>query len=249
MKYCAKCGTQMPDDSAFCPNCGSAVEIQNTQQQFNNNAVQNNLNPQFNNPPQEKPKTNSNKVLIIVIAVLAALLIVLIGFFIGSSFNDNTGADQTTTREYDDDSNGGKAVDLDSKYLVDDSNLFTDEEKADIILKLESVSDVYKFDVVVHTTDSFDGKTPSDYSVDYYFENGYGQGKGYDGCIFIINVKENQWYFYNFGKGTELFTDEKVKEIGDEIDHLIKDGYTYDAVLCYIEKTSKVLYDDYYENN
>lgn len=40
MKYCSKCGAQIPDDAKFCPLCGASVTEQSTYQenvqQFNN---------------------------------------------------------------------------------------------------------------------------------------------------------------------------------------------------------------------
>ncbi len=31
MNFCTKCGAQLPDGYSFCPNCGSAVYLQNSE--------------------------------------------------------------------------------------------------------------------------------------------------------------------------------------------------------------------------
>ncbi len=245
----------MPDDSAFCPNCGTAVNNQNKQQQFysdNNNYYpqQNNQNFQPNLQP-EKPNKNSRPVLIGVIAVVAVVILVGAGVFIGNNSKDDDSSRTTYNSGYDDDNNddngerNGKAVDLDSKYLVDDSNLFTDEEKADLIYKLEMVSDAYDMDVVIHTTDSFYGQTAGTYAWEYYVENGYGRGSTDDGFIYVLNLDDGEWYICTFGKAIDIITHDRIDIIGSEVNPLINNGEYYDGMLCYIEKTSKYLYDEY----
>lgn len=92
MKYCNACGTQMPDDAAFCPNCGA---IQNASAAPVEGAVPpvENATPVYDNAapvydayntgayanPYEVPAKKSKKGLIIALASsIAAVLIIAI---------------------------------------------------------------------------------------------------------------------------------------------------------------------------
>ena len=248
MKYCPNCGTQMSDDAVFCENCGTALNTQQTP--VINNGNLNNAPQGAQYPVQQQSNQNIKTIIIIIVAVIIALAIALAGFFIGRGLKKDDyvptseDANVSTTEEF---SGSPKAVDLDSKYLVDNSGLFTDEEKIDIIHKLEAVSDSYKFDVVIHTTDSYDGKSSEKYSDDFFMDNDYGQGSDRDGCIFVLNIQDGSWYLRTFGKGVKVISNDRIDVIADEMIPILKDGDYYNAMLCYIEKTSKYLYDDYYD--
>ena len=92
MAYCIKCGAQLPDDAAFCGNCGGAQGQQNVQQNLQQNTQQNMQAaqgtgaPQYVQQPQMQPqapqtdgnKRGGNKGLIIgLVAGVAALLVVI----------------------------------------------------------------------------------------------------------------------------------------------------------------------------
>ena len=77
MKFCAKCGGQLSDESKFCKYCGSPQPER----------VQNNQEPQTSQlpvsaPVYAEPKKSSNKGLIIGLIVASLLLLSLIGTFL-----------------------------------------------------------------------------------------------------------------------------------------------------------------------
>ena len=77
MKFCAKCGGQLSDESKFCKYCGSPQPER----------VQNNQEPQTSQlpvsaPVYSEPKKSSNKGLIIGLIVASLLLLSLIGTFL-----------------------------------------------------------------------------------------------------------------------------------------------------------------------
>ncbi|MDD3504459.1 MAG: zinc-ribbon domain-containing protein, partial [Eubacteriales bacterium] len=91
--FCAKCGSQMADDAAFCPACGAKnVEIGQKQPLPTNHQAQQINTPQnFYQPqqsyqqvqqqysPVQKPDQRKNRqTLIIIAAVVAVLLIVAV---------------------------------------------------------------------------------------------------------------------------------------------------------------------------
>ncbi|MDY2598225.1 MAG: zinc-ribbon domain-containing protein, partial [Eubacteriales bacterium] len=66
--FCKKCGSQIPDNSAFCPECGAAVSAAQAEQPSNAPMA-----------PAAKPAMNKHR-LIGIIAVGAAALGVIIIF-------------------------------------------------------------------------------------------------------------------------------------------------------------------------
>ena len=85
MAFCQYCGSQMPDDSKFCPNCGANVEVSNAQA----TSVQMNENIDYGN--QEMPM-KWYKVLI------------YFGLFAGAIMNAATGIKALTGMQYGDNS-------------------------------------------------------------------------------------------------------------------------------------------------
>ena len=93
MKYCSKCGAQLPDEAIFCHACGRAVESQFSQQtQFNQQAQPNQQAQRPQQPPlwaqtpnqvplwhqrppraADNPLTTAAKVLMIIGTVVMAI--------------------------------------------------------------------------------------------------------------------------------------------------------------------------------
>ena len=68
--YCNNCGTKVPDDATFCPNCGN-----NMQSQKQLNGIKNDFSKNTNGNKHSK-KNNNNTALIV--AIIVATLIVFI---------------------------------------------------------------------------------------------------------------------------------------------------------------------------
>ena len=66
--YCNNCGTKVPDDATFCPNCGN-----NMQSQKQLNGIKNDFSKNTNGNKHSK-KNNNNTALIV--AIIVATLIV-----------------------------------------------------------------------------------------------------------------------------------------------------------------------------
>ncbi len=81
MKYCSKCGAQLPDDAIFCSTCGHATEPQPNQQTQNPDqtplwAQQPNQTPLWAQPPMRTANSGlvtAAKVLMILGTIIMAL--------------------------------------------------------------------------------------------------------------------------------------------------------------------------------
>ena len=61
--------------------------------------------------------------------------------------------------------------------LVDKAGLLNESEASNVLSKLDTISEELKFDVIVVTVNSLDGKTPTQYADDFFDYNGYGYGR------------------------------------------------------------------------
>lgn len=84
MSFCPKCGTQVTENAAFCPICGSAFP--NTD--IPNHSVQANSQPDtppapnYSTPEQENlPHKAKNKKMLIILVAIVAVVAILIGVF------------------------------------------------------------------------------------------------------------------------------------------------------------------------
>ncbi len=99
-------------------------------------------------------------------------------------------------------SGSGKVLCVDSAYCIK-----SNEEFAALSDELKNISERQKCEVVIYTTNTFDGKTPTDYADDYYDTSGYGWGEDKSGILFIINPQSRDWVISTCGFGITAFTD------------------------------------------
>lgn len=109
----------------------------------------------------------------------------------------------------------------DGSRVVDMADLLTDAEEAELLAKLDEISERQQFDVVVVTTDTLDYKSSMAYADDFYDYNGYGFGASNDGCLLLISVEggpgNRDWWISTTGYGITALTDAGIDYIGEEI--------------------------------
>ena len=98
--------------------------------------------------------------------------------------------------------------------IVDNAELFTAEEKGSLEAQARSLSDTYKMDVVVLTTNTLSGKRPQDYADDYYDAAGYGQGADASGMLLLISMEDRDWYLSTCGDAIYALTDYGIEQLG-----------------------------------
>lgn len=101
--------------------------------------------------------------------------------------------------------------------VVDDEDLLTDEEEAALTERLEQIREQYLFDLIIHTTRSFGGKSAQDYADDFFDYNGYGVGEKYDGAVLVVSITEGELYISSCGVGENMFNMHTVDPIFDAI--------------------------------
>ena len=108
--------------------------------------------------------------------------------------------------------------------LVDESDVLTDEEEAEVLERLDEISERQQFDVVVACVESLEGESAQDYADDFYDYHGYGFGEDKDGTILLVSMEEREWYISTCGYGITAITDAGVSYLSDQFLPELSDG-------------------------
>lgn len=125
--------------------------------------------------------------------------------------------------------------------LVDDADLMTDQEEEILLNHLNEISERHQCDVIVLTTDSFDGMRAQDFADDYFDYNDYGMGENDDGILFAVSMGEREWAFSTYGYGIDAFTDLTLEYMEELIIPYLSGGDYYGAFLTYADEADKAL--------
>lgn len=90
--------------------------------------------------------------------------------------------------------------------LIDDMNLLTEAQHAELLAKLDEISERQKFDVVVAIVPALDRREARVYAADFYEQNGFGYGGTQDGAILLLATEDRDFGFAAMGTGNEVFT-------------------------------------------
>jgi len=88
--------------------------------------------------------------------------------------------------------------------IVDRAGLLKPADKKDLLKLINSVSAEYNFDLVIVTEKSIGKVKPKKYADNFFDKNGYGQGKGKDGCLFLQVTGSRDYWFSTSGRGIKI---------------------------------------------
>lgn len=108
--------------------------------------------------------------------------------------------------------------------LVDNGELLSEDEEAELREKLDTISTERECDVVIVTAKSLDGKTSEAYADDFYDENGYGMGEDADGILLLVSMEDRDWAISTCGYGIEAFTDAGQEYMTEQFLPYLSDG-------------------------
>ena len=143
-----------------------------------------------------------------------------------------------------------------ANYVVDNADLFSDDEETVLFEKISAIRTNYKFDAVILTTHSTEGKETVDYTDDYFDYNGYGYGSERNGIIIMLCISEDgsSRNIHISGRGsigTGVFNsyalDFNDGPIFREVKPILSEGRYYDAEIKLLEIADERL-NWYYED-
>ena len=104
--------------------------------------------------------------------------------------------------------------------LVDQADLLTDAQEANLLSKLDTISNRQGMDVVVVTAETLGGKSPMVYADDFYDYNGYCE----DGILLLVSMEDSDWWISTAGYGITAFTDAGIEYLGNRFVPSLSDG-------------------------
>ncbi|MBQ9543221.1 MAG: TPM domain-containing protein [Ruminococcus sp.] len=91
--------------------------------------------------------------------------------------------------------------------LYDAADILSDSEEADLLSKLEKISDEHDVDVCILTVNAYEGNDIELFADDYFAYNGMGQGAEKDGFMLMLSMEDRDWDICTHGSGKTIFTD------------------------------------------
>lgn len=114
------------------------------------------------------------------------------------------------------------------KSVIDDAGLIKASDEKELDKKIKNIQKD-KFDVVILTVKSLDGKSAQDYADDYYDNNDYGLDNEKSGVLFLLSKGDRKYHISTKGVGIKAFTDYGIGRIKEEIKPYLSDGDYFDA--------------------
>lgn len=121
------------------------------------------------------------------------------------------------------------AATIPKQYMVDDADLLTAGQQQQLHNTLAQLSAQHKLDIVIVTVDSLNGKSTTAYADDYFDYNGYGWGDDFRGILLLISMEQRDWAISTCGYAMQVFTDDGLDYIVDQILPALSDGAYADA--------------------
>ncbi len=124
--------------------------------------------------------------------------------------------------------------------LVDNADVLTDDEEADLLAQLEAFVAEHEMEIAIITVTDLEGKTSKAYADDFYDYNGYGYGDNDDGALLLYKsgeVGNRDIAISTYGKAISLYNDAVIDEMLDsaiayiEYDNYV-DGFNSFINLC-----------------
>lgn len=114
------------------------------------------------------------------------------------------------------------------KSVIDDAELIKASDEKELDKKIKNIQKD-KFDAVILTVKSLDGKSAQDYADDYYDNNDYGLDNEKSGVLFLVSKGDRKYHISTKGAGIKAFTDYGIGRIKEEIKPYLSDGDYFNA--------------------
>ncbi len=126
------------------------------------------------------------------------------------------------------------------RHVADEANKLTPAEEADLEEMARALYADAGFDVIVHTTNNSQGKTPMDYSFDYY--HAFRDAARYpNGALLAVMYDTRDYYEAARGTGIELLTKREAYDLGDVVQSRLTEGDEFGAFRNYIRYVRRVV--------
>lgn len=125
-------------------------------------------------------------------------------------------------------------------HVTDEANVLTAGQEASLQQMAEEVFNQTGFDIILHTTNDSQRKSPFDYSMDYY--HSFRDAEQYpDGALFAIMFDTWDYYEATRGRGIPLLTHRQNHDLAKIVQRKLSDGNYYGAMVDYVRYVQNIL--------
>ncbi len=125
--------------------------------------------------------------------------------------------------------------------VVDNADLLDDSEEEALESQIKTLIDKFDFDIVIVTADTINGKSPMEYSDDYYDYEGYGAGAERSGVLLLVSMEDRDWWISTRGYGITVFTDARIQKAGESIVNFLGREKYYKAFESFLSDTENYI--------
>ena len=118
--------------------------------------------------------------------------------------------------------------------IVDEADLLSYDQEQELEAYIDEVSEKHKFDLVIVTVNSLNGKTSSEFADDFYDYNDYGFGEDKDGALLLISMEDGDWAISTCGEGIYTYDDSLLDELEDNCISKLSDNDYFGACKSFI---------------
>ncbi len=133
------------------------------------------------------------------------------------------------------------------KKVVDEADLLTVSQEADLERRAEALASEHQIDVVILTVQSLKGKEPQAYADDFYDAQGYGVGANKSGVLFLISMEDRDWAISTTGGAIPIISPPQLDFLLDRCSSALGEDDFYTAFLQYLDALDDLL--TLYENS
>ncbi len=128
-----------------------------------------------------------------------------------------------------------------ASLVVDEADLLSPSEEADLEKLLREISDRYSVDVAVVTVYGIGNRDIQNFADDYFWFNGYGRGVNRDGILLVVDMEQRHYYECTSGFCIKAFTDYGLQYLEENFVSYLSYGQYYDAFRSYAVVSDSLL--------
>lgn len=128
--------------------------------------------------------------------------------------------------------------------VIDEADLFTDEEESMLKRNIAEKTELYNADIVVVTVPTTGSFEHMEYADDYYDYNGFGIGPDHAGFLLLICMDSNHrggWCTVTGDRPMRLYTEQTANELDDVLYDYLGSARYYDGVYDWVNNIGTLL--------
>ena len=125
--------------------------------------------------------------------------------------------------------------------LSDTADVLSDAEEAEVLSKLDEISERQQFDVVIVCLDSLQGEDIQDAADDLFDYGGFGYGEDHDGTLLLVSIEDRKWHVSTCGYGITALTDAGIEYLAEQFLPDMSDGNYKDSFITFADTCDELV--------